>query len=82
MAMTIDATNGTVTPVATGDQSDGDELVDPSDEPGAWESSGIINVSDNFGEGDWLADVQAHTRMEPQFGGQDKRGQLLLIREG
>ena len=74
--------DGTLTPVATLDQSDSDELVDPGDEPGAWESSGIINVSRFFGAGAWLADVQAHSRMEPQFGGQDQGGQLLLIREG
>ena len=74
--------DGTLTPVATLDQSDSDELVDPTDEPGAWESSGIINVSNIFGEGAWLADVQAHSRMAPQFGGQDQSGQLLLIREG
>jgi secreted PhoX family phosphatase len=74
--------DGTLTPVATLDQSDSDELVDPTDEPGAWESSGIINGSDFFGEGAWLADVQAHSRTEPQFGGQDQSGQLLLIREG
>jgi hypothetical protein len=74
--------DGTLTPVATLDQSDSDELVDPSDEPGAWESSGIINVADIFGEGAWLADVQAHSRTEPQFGGQDQGGQLVLIREG
>jgi hypothetical protein len=74
--------DGALTPVATLDQSDGDELVDATDEPGAWESSGIINVSDIFGEGAWLVDVQAHSRMEPQFGGQDQSGQLLLIREG
>jgi hypothetical protein len=74
--------DGTLTPVATLDQSDSDELVDPTDEPGAWESSGIINVSDFFGEGAWLADVQAHSRMAPQFGGQDQSGQLMLIREG
>jgi len=74
--------DGTLTPVATLDQSDSDELVDPTDEPGAWESSGIINVSNIFGEGAWLVDVQAHSRMAPQFGGQDQSGQLLLIREG
>ena len=74
--------DGTLTPVATLDQSDSDELVDPTDEPGAWESSGIINVSNIFAEGAWLTDVQAHSRMAPQFGGQDQSGQLLLIREG
>jgi len=74
--------DGTLTPVATLDQPDSDELVDPTDEPGAWESSGIINVSNIFGEGAWLADVQAHSRMALQFGGEDQSGQLLLIRQG
>jgi hypothetical protein len=80
--LTYGVADGTLTPVATLDQSDGDGLVDPDDEPGAWESSGIINVSDIFGEGAWLADVQAHSRTAPQFGGEDESGQLLLIREG
>src|SRR5215211_3235397 len=74
--------DGTVTPVATLDQSDSDELVDPTDEPEAWESSGIINVSHIFGQGAWLADVQAHSLAVPQFGGEDEGGQLLLIRQG
>jgi hypothetical protein len=74
--------DGTLTPVATLDQSDSDEQVDPTDEPEAWESSGIINVSHIFGQGAWLADVQAHSLTVPQFGGEDEGGQLLLIREG
>jgi secreted PhoX family phosphatase len=74
--------DGTLTPVATVDQADSDELVDPGDEPGAWESSGIVNVSHIFGEGTWLADVQAHSLKVPQSGGEDEGGQLLLVREG
>ena len=38
---------------------------------GEWESSGIIDVSSIFGEGSWLADVQAHTINEG--------GQVLLL---
>jgi hypothetical protein len=39
---------------------------------GDWESSGILDVSEYFGEGAWLVDVQAHTI--------DEGGQLLLLR--
>jgi hypothetical protein len=38
---------------------------------GDWESSGILDVSDFFGEGSWLSTVQAHTIEEG--------GQLLLL---
>jgi hypothetical protein len=70
-----------VTPIAKLDQSDGSGLVDAGDEAGSWESSGIINVSDIYGEGAWLVDVQAHTIKVPQFGGEDEGGQILLIRQ-
>ena len=48
---------------------------------GEWETSGITNVSDLFGEDSWLFTVQAHTVEIPQ----DRRrysegGQLLLLR--
>ncbi len=48
---------------------------------GEWETSGITNVSDLFGEDSWLLTVQAHTVEVPQ----DQRrygegGQLLLLR--
>jgi len=48
---------------------------------GEWETSGITNVSDLFGEDTWLFTVQAHTIEIPQ----DRRrygegGQLLLLR--
>lgn len=74
--------DGTLTPIATLDQSAGEGLVDEGDEPGAWESSGIINVSDIFGDGAWLVDVQAHSLSAAQFGAADESGQLLLIRKG
>src|ERR687891_741953 len=38
---------------------------------GDWESSGILDVSDFFGEGSWLSTVQAHSLEEG--------GQLLLL---
>jgi secreted PhoX family phosphatase len=79
--LAYDIASGAVTVVATIDQSDDpDSLTDPGVEAGEWETSGIINVSDLFGEGAWLVDVQAHTLEVPQFGGVDEGGQLLLIR--
>jgi hypothetical protein len=38
---------------------------------GNWEFSGILDVSDFFGEGSWLMTVQAHSLQEG--------GQLLLL---
>ncbi len=47
--------------LATGELSEA-AVVDPSAAaPGAWESSGILDVSDYFGPGTWLVNVQAHT---------------------
>src|SRR5215207_4873808 len=80
--LAYDIASGELTTVARIDQSDDpDRLVDPDDEAGSWESSGIIDVSDIFGEGAWLVDVQAHTRTVEQFDGEDEGGQLLLIRQ-
>jgi secreted PhoX family phosphatase len=78
--LSLDLGSGTVTPVATLDQSDGDGVVDAGDVAGSWEASGMIDVSDLFGPGTWLTGVQAHTRMTPQFGGVDEGGQLLLLK--
>lgn len=39
---------------------------------GNWESSGILDASEFFGEGSWLVDVQAHSIQEG--------GQLLLLK--
>jgi len=80
--LAYDIASGELTTVARIDQSDDpDRLVDPDDEAGSWESSGIIDVSDIFGAGTWLVDVQAHTRTVEQFNGEDEGGQLLLIRQ-
>ena len=38
-----------------------DQSADPAARMGAWESSGILNVSEIFGKGTWLVTVQAHT---------------------
>jgi hypothetical protein len=79
--LAYDLASGDLTPIAQIDQSDDpDLLVDPGDEAGSWESSGIIDVSAIFGPGAWLVDVQAHTLDVPQFDGVDEGGQLLLIR--
>lgn len=51
-----DLETGTMTVVAEVDQS----LV-PASLKGAWESSGIVDVSATFGPGTWLLNVQAHT---------------------
>lgn len=55
--------------------------------PGAWESSGVVDVSEFFGDGAWLMNVQAHylkvrqpgpsLRVDSAKGG---GGQLLLVR--
>lgn len=53
---------------------------------GIWESSGIVDVSDFFGEGTWLLDVQAHATKVAQQGldlridsAEGEGGQLLLL---
>ena len=54
---------------------------DPSGVGGEWETSGITNVSDLFGEDSWLFTVQAHTveiRQDRRRTGEG--GQLLLLR--
>lgn len=52
----------------------------PSGTGGAWESTGIVDVSDIFGDDTWLIAVQAHTIESPSFGGRGGGGQLLLLR--
>ena len=54
---------------------------DPQGVGGEWETSGITNVSDLFGEDSWLFTVQAHTveiRVDRYRRGEG--GQLLLLR--
>jgi len=54
---------------------------DPSGVGGEWETSGITNVSDLFGEDSWLFTVQAHTveiRQDRRRTGEG--GQILLLR--
>ena len=45
---------------------------DQNADHGEWESSGILDASEFFGEGTWMLDVQAHTLNEG--------GQLLLMK--
>lgn len=79
--LAYDIASGTLTTIARLDQSDGDGLVDAGDLAGSWESSGVLNTADIFGEGTWLIDVQAHSLQVDQFGGTDEGGQLLLLRQ-
>jgi hypothetical protein len=61
--------------------------------PGAWESSGIVDASETFGPGAFLINVQAHTLWverapgddnnghgQPDFTSKREGGQLALIR--
>ena len=65
----------------------------PNANLGAWESSGIVDVSSAFGEGAFLITVQAHSLWVEKAPGEDNNGdgqpdftykreggQLLLIR--
>jgi hypothetical protein len=79
-----DLSSGVLTAIARLDPSA--KAVEASGGPGVWESSGAIDVSDFFGAGYWLVDVQAHgvlvrqqgigLRIDSAFG---ERGQLLLM---
>ena len=73
--------DGKLTAIAKLDQSDGPGLVDQGDKAGSWESSGILNVSEFYGDGAWLVDVQAHSIKVAQFGKEDESGQLLMLRQ-
>jgi len=80
--LAYDIASGALTTIAKIDQSDDPNLlVEPGDMAGSWESSGIIDVSELFGEGTWLVDVQAHTLEVAQFSGFDEGGQLLLLQQ-
>ncbi len=52
----------------------------PEGTGGVWESSGITDASDAFGEGAWLVTVEAPTVRDPFFRGRAGGGQLLLMR--
>jgi hypothetical protein len=55
--LVYDLTSGTLTAVARADPDP--DLVDERG-PGAWETSGVVDVSDVLGPGWWLLNVQAH----------------------
>jgi hypothetical protein len=64
-----------------------DQSMSPITNKGAWESSGIVDVSSVFGRGAFLVDIQAHswdldagTGNDPPAVPKRERGQLLLIR--
>jgi hypothetical protein len=68
-------------PVAECAERDTRGRADPSGVGGEWETSGITNVSDLFGEDAWLLTVQAHTveiRQDRRRTGEG--GQILLLR--
>lgn len=81
---TYDLGTGALTAVARLDPSQ--HAIDVGGGPGVWESSGVVDVSDFYGDGYWLLDVQAHKAYVPQQGpdleinsGRGQRGQLLLV---
>ncbi|MGE5175777.1 MAG: alkaline phosphatase PhoX [Hyphomicrobiales bacterium] len=51
----------------------------PEGTGGLWESSGIVDVSEFFGDDTWMIDVQAHTLRSSPFRGTAGGGQLLLL---
>jgi hypothetical protein len=81
----LDLASGTLTAVARLDPSAG--AIERGGGPGVWESSGAVDVSDFFGPGSWLVNVQAHHTSILQQGidleldsSKGQRGQLVLIR--
>ncbi len=79
-----DLGSGVVTSVARLDPSD--HVIGVGGGRGVWESSGVIDVSDFFGDGYWLLDVQAHDTKVSQQGpslkidsARGEGGQLLLV---
>ena len=82
--LTYDLGTGTLTPVARLDPSP--KAIEAGGGPGVWESSGVVDVSDFYGDGYWLLDVQAHKSYVLQQGpsltidsARGQRGQLLLV---
>ncbi len=74
-----DLRTGSLNVVAEVDQS-----LDLKAKAGSWESSGIVDASEVFGPGTWIADVQAHSiRLQQEPAGDYTRkregGQLLLL---
>jgi hypothetical protein len=64
-----------------------DQSLLPAAARGAWESSGVVDVSSIFGAGTFLVDVQAHgleiddePSTDPSFRFKREHGQLLILR--
>ncbi len=81
--LVYDLASGTLTAVARADPNQ--KIIDEKG-PGAWESSGVVDVSDVFGAGWWLLDVQAHytTMHVPDMSleldtAKGEGGQLMLL---
>ena len=55
--LVYDLLTGTLSEAA---RTDPDQAIVDEKGPGAWESSGVVDVSDVFGPGWWLLNVQAH----------------------
>jgi hypothetical protein len=79
-----DLASGTLAAVARLDPSEG--AIERGGGPGVWESSGVVDVSDFFGPGTWLVNVQAHDTSILQQGidltvdsAKGERGQLALL---
>jgi hypothetical protein len=86
-----DLAAGTKAPVMWVDQAadEGSTDVDPQAKGnlGAWEATGVIDVSSIFGAGAFLVNVQAHTlwtemQLAPDWTNKREGGQLLLVRLG
>jgi hypothetical protein len=80
----FDLASGALTAVARLDPSEG--AIERGGGPGVWESTGVVDVSDFFGPGTWLVNVQAHDTAILQQGidleldsAKGERGQLLLL---
>jgi uncharacterized protein DUF839 len=67
-------------PIAECAERDRQGQSSPKGVGGEWSATGILNVSDLFGEDAWLLTVQAHTLRTPMFGRRGQGGQLLLLR--
>jgi hypothetical protein len=83
--LVYDLASGTLTAVARLDPPAA--VIERGGGPGVWESSGVVDVSDFFGPGSWLLNVQAHHTSVLQQGidlvldsAKGQRGQLILIR--
>jgi hypothetical protein len=51
----------------------------PKGTGGGWETTGIVDASEFFGDDAWLIAVQAHTHYSSPFGARGGGGQLLLL---